>query len=128
MSYSDNINRWQEYAKSKGWSKAVYPTPHDWLLKRMGLECPPAIFWSPWINGVLSGVFFGILFGIMAAIFHWYQWRNLGVRSWEEFVQKIKTNEKRIFASQRAMKEKLEYLFYIIIELSSVEIPIIGFK
>ncbi len=115
MSHVDNIKRWQEFVKSKGWSKQICPTPHDWLLNKMGLECPPAIFWSPWIIGILSGTFFaifwgifmyltvwsdrafyqvsipsiscGILIGTFAMALHWYQRRKLGIMTWQEFVK-----------------------------------------
>jgi hypothetical protein len=113
MSHAVNINLWREYAQKRGWS---YPTPHDWLLCKMGVECPPALFWPPWINGILSGVFFGlfwgafmfftvwrdhnfyqisipsaacaVLFGLWTSIFHWYQRRKMGVTTWEEFLRK----------------------------------------
>ncbi|MGE0761879.1 MAG: DUF6404 family protein [Bdellovibrionales bacterium] len=116
MGHSDSISRWREYSKNKGWSKTTSPAPHEWLIEKMGIEVPPAIFWSAWVHGLLAAVFFGvswgtfmhftawsdralnqiaipsivcgIFFGLVAAIFHSYQRRKLGPITWNEFIKK----------------------------------------
>lgn len=116
MGHFEDMNRWREYAKNQGWNRAAIVTPHEWLLTKLRIETPPAIFWPPWIHGILAGAFFGIFwgffmyftawhdrtfyqisipsvvcgffFGLAFAVLHWRQRRKVGPVTWEHFKKK----------------------------------------
>lgn len=123
MDHTEKINRWQQFAKSKGW-KSTYPAPHEWIvIKLTGKECTPSFFWPSWILAILFGFSWGIFwavfmrftvwqdktlfqiavpsiicgffFGIGMAAFHLYQKRKCGLTTWEEFINDVKSSPKR---------------------------------
>lgn len=117
MNHADKIVRWNKHIEQKGWSKMAYPGLHDRVLKLVGIECPPAVFWSPLLVAFLTGIFFGIFwatfmyfsvwtdrtllqisvaaiasgfcFGVVVGICHWYMRKKLQISTWEEFTKKL---------------------------------------
>jgi hypothetical protein len=112
MSHRENIQRWQDYAKSQGWANP----PLDRLLNVIGVRCPPSFFWPPWAVGLILGLLFaciwgiymsltawsdrtffqivipsavcGIFFGFSLGLFHWYRRRKKPFHSWKHFVDR----------------------------------------
>lgn len=117
MSYSNDLAKWQSYAEARGLKKGVYQPPFDRLLKALGCECPPVIFWKfdfvAIAMGLPFGVFLGsfmyfivlkepdikitlidsslvgIFFGISMAWIHSRAKKRLGLTTWEDFKRQI---------------------------------------
>lgn len=64
MSYSDQIQRWEKFAKGIGIGKVNRRPPIDWALHRLGANVKPILFW----NFVTTWIVMGLLFGVVMAL------------------------------------------------------------
>ena len=114
-SHNEKIRKWREFAERMGWKGIKYPAPHEWLIMKLtGVECPPTLFWPPWLIGMMSGIFWGVFwglfmhftvgqyevlsriaipsiiggicFGLAMALFHLYRKRKVGLTTWKKFI------------------------------------------
>jgi len=116
MGHVEKILSWHEYAKNKGMKPTAYRPPIDIFIEKLGIQCPPILFWSlPAVvitNGIVFAIFWGlfmsftswkgqavehsifasliagILFGIGMAVFHLRTKKKLGLTTWDNFQKK----------------------------------------
>jgi hypothetical protein len=111
--HDKDIQKFQEFLKSKNWKGKPYPTPIDHFLQRFGIQRPPPIFQSPLSVILSSGSFYGFfwfvfmhlfvptievgqlavrsfiggfLFGLVMGFMQWRMKKKLGVTTWQEFI------------------------------------------
>jgi hypothetical protein len=63
MSYQDNINKWHQYAASRGVRESLYRAPLDRLCLRLGLSAPPFLFWNPFLVYFASAILVAMFWG-----------------------------------------------------------------
>lgn len=117
--YKQNIDKWILHAQNKAIKKGYHSPPIDKLLRKMGYQFPPALFWSfailmsvfggyfavawgicmyfiiwksvglPLQTAVEMSVGAGLTFGIMMALVYHFVRRKHGLTTWDKFTKEF---------------------------------------
>lgn len=69
--HSKNIQKWLRYIETNKLRKQSHWAPLDNLLKFLGVQKPPVIFWSFRAIWLTYGTYFAVIMSVIAFLRHW---------------------------------------------------------